>query len=73
MEARGCNRWQSVANAGRPRMAENKRKPLPSVATGCRGDGKEGVDGSSPSEGSQIPAKRAFRTGPSTELTKSYY
>ena len=35
MEPRGCNRWQSVAKGGRGRAR----------------DGKEGVDGSSPSEG----------------------
>ena len=48
---------QPVAISGKRRGAENgrnKRKPLPSVATSCLGKfhGKEGVDGSSPSEGS---------------------
>jgi hypothetical protein len=39
-------KWDSRANGS------NKPKPLPLVATSCRSDGKEGVDGSSPSEGS---------------------
>ncbi len=42
------------------RSGRNKQKPLPSVATGCR-DGKEGVDGSSPSEGfSFLPAQSSL-------------
>jgi hypothetical protein len=45
MEPSGRNRWQSVAN-GTPAKAAQKGK------TRCRGYGKEGVDGSSPSEGS---------------------
>jgi hypothetical protein len=49
MEPRGCNLWQPVANAASPESGEIKPKPLSCVATGC--DGKEGVDGSSPSEG----------------------
>src|SRR5206468_7740967 len=43
---------QPVAISGKSRergRAENKPKPLPPAATSC--DGKEGVDGSSPSEG----------------------
>ncbi len=53
MEPRGAtggNRWQ----IGRRRKPLNTRKPLPWVATRCRKDGKEGVDGSSPSEGFAI-------------------
>ncbi len=45
MEPRGCNRWQPVANRAAAKTAESNR----TVAVGC--DGKEGVDGSSPSEG----------------------
>src|SRR5205807_9910568 len=38
-----------------------KRNPLPSIATGCRENGKEGVSGSSPEEGSaKGPACRGF-------------
>src|SRR5256885_15536060 len=52
MEPRGCNRWQSAANAPRSKTAETSQ----SVATVChqlpeKFHGKEGVDGSSPSEG----------------------
>jgi hypothetical protein len=49
MEPSGCNRWQPVANAIVPETVETSEirchalRPL---------DGKEGVDGSSPSEGS---------------------
>jgi len=46
---------QPVAISGKwkgPRNRENKRKPLPWIATGCVRHGKEGVDGSNPSEGS---------------------
>jgi len=52
MEPRGCNRRQSVAN----RIALAPQKQGKIVATHCdqlplRAHGKEGVDGSSPSEG----------------------
>jgi hypothetical protein len=53
MEPRGCNRWQSVANHGASETAEtseNRCRRLQPVAVWS--DGKEGVDGSSPSEGS---------------------
>ena len=53
MEPRGCNRWQSVAN----RIAAETAKQAKTVAVGC--DGKEGVDGSSPSEGSYGNACKA--------------
>ena len=52
----GAQRSQLVAVGGKWDGRENgsdKRKPLPWVATGCL-NGKEGVDGSSPSEGSAI-------------------
>ena len=45
---------QPVAISGKstgPPNRKSKRNPLPSAATGCVGNGKEGVDGSSPSEG----------------------
>jgi hypothetical protein len=52
MEPRGCNRWQPVAN----RTGRGTAKQAETVAVGCDrlregADGKEGVDGSSPSEG----------------------
>src|SRR6266540_1339874 len=52
MEPRGCNRWQSAAN----RPPSKPQKQARYVATGCHRlprevHGKEGVDGSSPSEG----------------------
>src|SRR5438874_2679529 len=61
MEPRGCNRWQSAAN----RLSAKRRKHAKTVAVGCDRlpetfHGKEGVDGSSPSEGSKTPAKRRF-------------
>ncbi len=53
MEPRGCNRWQSVANQVGPEPAKQAK----SVAVDChrlpeKFHGKEGVDGSSPWEGS---------------------
>ena len=42
MEPRGCNRWQPVANHARAKSAKTSH-------------GKEGVDGSSPSEGFTNP------------------
>jgi len=48
MEPRGCKHWQSVANWPRPKLAKTR-------------DGKEGVDGSSPSEGfDKSPANARF-------------
>ena len=52
MEPSGRNRWQPVTNA----PASDPRKQAKSVAVGCNrlplgSHGKEGVDGSSPSEG----------------------
>jgi hypothetical protein len=51
MEQSGRNRWQRVANG----MTRERLKLAKTVAAGCGqlpiGDGKEGVDGSSPSEG----------------------
>jgi hypothetical protein len=49
MEPRGCNGWQSVANrigAEAVKSSQNRCRRVRPVA-----DGKEGVDGSSPSEG----------------------
>jgi hypothetical protein len=53
MEPRGCNWWQSVANQIGAEAAQTSE----SVAAGChrlpeKFHGNEGVDGSSPSEGS---------------------
>jgi hypothetical protein len=62
MEPSGRNQWQPVANR-RPRKRRNQAK---TVATGCDQlpwdlDGKEGVDGSSPSEGfTKRPANGLF-------------
>ena len=52
MEPSGCNRWQSVANATPPKRLRQAK----TVAVACDQlpepfHGKEGVDGSSPSEG----------------------
>jgi hypothetical protein len=53
MEPGGRTRWQTVASAT---VAQDRKSPadsrtrLPPVA--AKSDGKEGVDGSSPSEGS---------------------
>ena len=61
MEPSGRNQWQPVANGKAPKPARTSQ----TVATGCNqlpigAHGKEGVDGSSPSEGSakaqQMPA-----------------
>src|SRR5512132_1081209 len=63
MEPSGRNQWQPVANAPASQAAKTSqtRWPrLPPVA--CELHGKEGVDGSSPSEGSlhKMPANRHF-------------
>jgi len=59
----GAKRTQPVAIGGKcsdPENGRNKPKPLLRVATGCA-HGKEGVDGSSPSEGSaKAPEIGAF-------------
>jgi hypothetical protein len=85
MEPSGRNQWQPVANA-RPRKSPETGK---SVAIGCDqlplNHGKEGVDGSSPSEGFlKIPAEglvtlaiqTTFRSGdelqPSSLTTSSH-
>jgi hypothetical protein len=62
MEPSGRNQWQPVAN----RNAAKRLKQAKIVATGCDrlpigAHGKEGVDGSSPSEGSaKVPQIRDF-------------
>jgi hypothetical protein len=57
----GAERSQPVATGGKCNAVETRRnrpKPLPWVATSCRVNGKEGVDGSSPSEGFRfLPAQ----------------
>ena len=60
MEPSGCNRWQPVANG----TVQKRLRQAKTVAVGCTQlpesfHGKEGVDGSSPSEGS---AKRDSRS-----------
>jgi hypothetical protein len=47
MEPRGCDWWQSVANAARPKTAETSQNHCRRL----RPPGKEGVRGSSPREG----------------------
>jgi hypothetical protein len=65
MEPSGRNQWQPVANA----TAAKTPNQATSVATGCYPlplnlDGKEGVDGSSPSEGSaEAAANHRFSHG----------
>ena len=61
MEPRGCNRWQRTANGTAAQTAEQAK----TVAVGCdrlpsAAHGKEGVDDSSPSEGSKRPANQLF-------------
>jgi hypothetical protein len=62
MEPSGRNQWQPVAN----RKTRKRRNQAKTVATGCDQlpwdlDGKEGVDGSSPSEGlHEVPANGTF-------------
>src|SRR5512133_804307 len=61
MEPRGGKRWQSVAN----RIDAIAAKTIKTVATGCdrlpkAAHGKEGVDGSSPSEGSAKAPHNGF-------------
>jgi hypothetical protein len=57
MEPRGRNRWQPVANRIAPDPAKQAKNGCPPLQS----DGKEGVDGSSPSEGFAVqPAISAF-------------
>jgi hypothetical protein len=69
MEQTGRNQWQPMANANATKTASTSQ----TVATGCDqlpigAHGKEGVDGSSPSEGfHRSPAKAGFLS--SNELT----
>src|SRR6266516_2361796 len=71
MEPRGCNRWQPAAN--RPvletaKTSEIRCHRLPPVAAGSNGN--EGVDGSSPSEGSaKAPEIGAFSFGSTCRLS----
>ena len=59
MEQSGRNRWQPVANRAAPSAAEIA-KTVAEVCDRLRPGphGKEGVDGSSPSEGLKIPANQ---------------
>jgi hypothetical protein len=59
MESSGRNRWQM----GEPRKRLEQADPQPVATHGNRfgAHGKEGVDGSSPSEGfDKVPANRVF-------------
>jgi hypothetical protein len=54
MEPSGRNRRQRVANGASRESGWTRRKPFDGLRLVAAGsDGKEGVDGSSPSEGSQ--------------------
>jgi hypothetical protein len=65
MEPSGRNRWQPAANPMAPRTAQTGENR-------CRGTGKEGVDGSSPSEGFQfVPAQKRFLLSDSAPLDVS--
>ena len=62
MEQSGRNPWQPVANA----VKRNRRNQAKTVAVGCDrlpigAHGKEGVDGSSPSEGSRTKNRLQVR------------
>ena len=64
MEPSGGNQWQPVANG----PSRKPRKQAKTVAVGCDQsppnlDGKEGVDGSSPSEGSSRSRMVAWVAG----------
>jgi hypothetical protein len=53
MEPSGRNRWQPVANGrARKRLKQADRQPVATHGNRFGAHGKEGVDGSSPSEGS---------------------
>ena len=61
----GAERSQPAATASKGGRPDKRLKQAKTVATGCdqlptRRHGKEGVDGSSPSEGSKRPANRHF-------------
>jgi hypothetical protein len=61
LEPSGRNRWQPVANApSRNRLRSPTRQPFATPRNDETFDGKEGVDGSSPSEGLQNPRSRGF-------------
>jgi hypothetical protein len=70
MEPRGCNRWQPIANPRALRTAEISQN----LAVGCdrlpaEVHGKEGVDGSSPPEGSaKAPHVGAFPCWPHLQI-----
>src|SRR5712691_3386265 len=76
MKPRGL---QPVAINGKSRERRSRkdtRNPLPPAATGCLRNGKEGVDGSSPSEGSYekpanvVPHLQVFRKNPLTDSNR---
>jgi hypothetical protein len=61
MEPRGCNRWQSAAN----RLGLEAAKTSEIRCHRLPPDGKEGVDGSSPSEGfREVPANQPLPPAP---------
>jgi hypothetical protein len=51
MEQSGRNRWQPVANGTAAKAAQIGEKRCRGLRPVAAGNGKEGVDGSSPSEG----------------------
>jgi hypothetical protein len=69
MEPSGRNRWQSVANGAARNVAQTSENRCCGLR---RVDGKEGVDGSSPSEGFQfVPAQKRFLLSDSAPLDVS--
>jgi hypothetical protein len=71
MEPSGRNRWQPVANGTpRKRLEQADRQPVATQGNGSGAHGKEGVDGSSPSEGSaKAPYVGASRVGVAERFT----
>ena len=61
MEPSGRNRWQPVANRpARKRLKQADRQPVATHGNRFAAHGKEGVDGSSPSEGFTKGQQMAF-------------
>jgi len=70
MPRRDAKHWYELLTRAYADYFENETAK--NVAVGC--DGKEGSTVRVRQRAlCKVPANRAFRTGPSTELTKSYY
>jgi hypothetical protein len=61
MEPRGCNRWQPVANPNGPKTVETSENRCRELRPLFGAHGKEGVDGSGPSEGFPRPPQHRTR------------